>query len=221
MNSRNIVRLFLSTLAVGGFTAGIVGFAARWNEFAPMFTALDISEILSTFIWMFGVGLIFSVISQAGYFAYLTIHRFGLGIFKGPSLWNAVQLVLIVFVLFDLVYLRFITFGNGEGLGSYLGLAVFLLIIGSITAFIKGKQTNKQAFIPALFFMVVVTTVEWVPVLRVNNESWMLFMLFPLLACNAYQLLILNKLIAKSQQELENRKAKNKQTGVNRNEQIT
>ncbi|PLT35295.1 KinB-signaling pathway activation protein [Bacillus sp. V5-8f] len=221
MNSRNIVRLFLSTLAVGGITAGIVGFAARWDEFAHLFTSFDIGEIVSTFIWMFGVGLIFSVISQAGFFAYLTIHRFGLGIFHGPSLWNAVQLVVIVFVLFDLVYLRFISFGTGQGLGSYLALAIFLLVIGLITAFFKTKQTNKQAFIPALFFMVVVTTVEWVPVLRVNNESWMLFMLFPLLACNAYQLLILNKLISKSQQELESKKAKKKQTSLNRHKQMT
>lgn len=211
MNSRNIVRLFFTTLAIGGITAGIIGFIARWDHFAPMFTSFDFGEILSTFIWMFGVGLIFSVISQAGYFAYLTIHRFGLGIFKSVSLWNAVQLVLIVFVLFDLVYLRFISFGNGEGLGSYLALAVFLLIVGVLTAYFKVKQTNKQAFVPALFFMVVVTTLEWVPVLRVNNESWMYFMLFPLLACNAYQLLILNKLIERSRLELESKKARKEQ----------
>lgn len=211
MNSRNIVRLFLTTLAVGGITAGIVGFIVRWDQFAPMFTSFDIGEVISTFVWLFGVGLIFSVISQAGYFAYLTIHRFGLGVFKSASLWNAVQLVLIVFVLFDLVYLRFITFGEGEGLGSYLALAVFLLLVGLITAYFKVKQTNKQAFVPAVFFMVVVTTLEWVPVLRVNNESWMYFMLFPLLACNAYQLLILNKLIERSQLELESKKARKEQ----------
>lgn len=214
MNSRNIVRLFFTTLAVGGITAGIVGFIARWDQFAPMFRTFDIGEILSTFVWMFGVGLIFSVISQAGYFAYLTIHRFGLGIFKSAFLWNAIQLVLIGFVLFDLVYLRFITFGEGEGLGPYLALALFLLLVGSITAFFKVKQTNNQAFVPALFFMVVVTTVEWVPVLRVNNESWMYFMLFPLLACNAYQLLILNKLIKRSQLELESKKARKELNGA-------
>lgn len=206
MNSRNIVRLFMTTLLVGGVTAGIAGFVARWDQFSTLFTSYDLGEILSTFIWMFGVGLIFSVISQAGYFAYLTIHRFGLGIFKSVKLWSAVQITLILFVLFDLVYLRFVTFEDGEGIGSYVGVAVFLLVVGLVTAYFKVKQTNNQAFIPALFFMTVVTTLEWVPVLRVNHEDWMYFMLFPLLACNAYQLLILNKLIDRSRQELESKR---------------
>jgi KinB signaling pathway activation protein len=212
MNSRNIVRLFLTTLLVGGVTAGIVGFIARWDRFAPMFTSFNIGGILSAFIWMFGVGLIFSVISQAGYFAYLTVHRFGLGIFKSVSLWNAVQLLLIAFVLFDLVYLRFISFAHAEGIGSYLGLALLLFIVGLIVSYLKVKQTNKQAFVPALFFMTVVTTLEWVPVLRVNDKSWMYFMLLPLLACNAYQLLILHRLIEKSQKELESKQARKQQS---------
>ncbi|WP_409303805.1 KinB-signaling pathway activation protein [Peribacillus sp. SCS-155] len=206
MNSRNIVRLFLSTLLIGGLTAGIVGFIPRWSYFQPMFTSLQLGEIFSSFTWMVGVGLIFSLISQAGYFAYLTVHRFGLGIFNSVSLWNAVQVVFIIFVMFDLVYLRFITFSKGEGLVSYLGWAVLILLIGLITAYLKMKQTNKQAFVPALFFMTVVTILEWVPVLRSNNESWMYFMLFPLLACNAYQLLILNKLIANSRKELSEKR---------------
>jgi KinB signaling pathway activation protein len=207
MNSRNIVRLFFTTLIIGGFTAGLTGFLSRWSQFQPMFSSFEFGEIFASFTWMVGVGLIFSVISQAGYFAYLTVHRFALGIFSSVSLWNSIQAVLIAFVMFDLVYLRFITFSNGEGLGSYIGWALFILLTGVIVAYFKMKQTNKQAFIPALFFMAVVTILEWVPVLRANNESWMYFMLIPLLVCNAYQLLILNKLIAKSQQELADKRA--------------
>lgn len=195
MNSRNWVRLFLSTLLVGGITAGVVGFIVRWSEFQPFFIDFDLKEILSIFFWLIGVGLIFSIISQMGFFAYLTIHRFGLGIFKSTKLWNAVQIVLILFVLFDLVYFRFKSFAEaGESIVPYLGLAALITIVGLIVAFIKSKQTNKEAFIPALFFMIVVSTIEWVPVLRVNEESWLYLMLFPLLACNAYQLLILHKL---------------------------
>ncbi|WP_110926041.1 KinB-signaling pathway activation protein [Bacillus massiliglaciei] len=205
MNSRNIVRLFLSTLLVGGLTGGIVGFIVRWNEFEKYFSSFQIGSILSTFIWLFGVGLIFSVISQAGFFAYLTIHRFGLGIFKGPSLWNAVQVILLAFILFDLIYLRYISFGEGKGIGPYIGLAVFLLTAGLIVAYLKAKQTNMHAFIPAVFFMVAATTAEWVPVLQSNDEGWLYFMLFPLLACNAFQLLMLNPLIVKSQREREER----------------
>ncbi|AZV40900.1 KinB-signaling pathway activation protein [Peribacillus asahii] len=206
MNSRNVVRLFMTTLLVGGFTGALAGFIVRWDEFQSYFTSFQIVSIFSTFIWLFGVGLIFSVISQAGFFAYLTIHRFGLGIFKSVSLWNAVQVLLLLFVLGDFVYLRYTNFESGEGLAPYILLALFLLGAGLIVAYFKMKQTNKQAFIPALFFMVVATIIEWTPVLKGNDEAWLYFMLFPLLFCNAYQLLILNKLINLSQQELASKR---------------
>lgn len=208
MNSRNIVNLFISTLVIGGVAAGLAGFVFRWDQFQPLFSSFAIGEIIISFIWMIGVGLIFSVLSQAGFFAYLTVHRFGLGIFKSVSLWNSVQVVLIVFVLFDLVYLRYVNFaGKGDGLFPYIAVAIMLLVIGLITAYFKAKQTNKQAFIPALFFMTVITTLEWTPVLRADDVSWMYFMFIPLIVCNIYQLLILDKLIRKSQVELEARKA--------------
>ncbi|WP_433956660.1 KinB-signaling pathway activation protein [Cytobacillus horneckiae] len=192
MTSRVWVKFFLTTLLVGGITTGIVGFIVRWNEFDHLFANFEWLEILSVLFWLFGVGLIFSIISQMGFFAYLTVHRFGLGIFK--SLWNGVQIILILFVLFDLVYFRYKAFAEpGEGVIPYFGLVAVILIAGLLVAALKVKTTNKGAFIPALFFMVVVTTIEWVPVLRVNEESWIWLMVFPLLICNAYQLLILPK----------------------------
>ncbi|WP_282142413.1 KinB-signaling pathway activation protein [Cytobacillus oceanisediminis] len=203
MTSRNWVKLFISTLLVGGLTTGVVGFIVRWDEFAPIFTDFDFLEILSVFFWLIGVGLIFSIISQMGFFAYLTVHRFGLGIFKG--LWNPIQIVLILFALFDLVYFRYKAFaGGGDSMLPYIGVAAFLLIIALVVAAIKAKQTNQHAFIPAVFFMVVVTAIEWVPVLRVNEESWLYLMLFPLLVCNTYQLLILHKLNEDSQKQRSN-----------------
>lgn len=203
MTSRNWVHLFLTTLVVGAVTTAVVGFIVRWNEFQQLLSDFNILEFLSILVWLMGVGLIFSILSQMGFFAYLTVHRFGLGIFK--SLWNAVQILLIAFVLFDLVYLRYNAFAeSGESLMSYIGLAVIVLVTGLIVSFLKVKQTNKEAFIPALFFMIVVTVIEWVPVLRVNEHSWLYLMLFPLLACNAYQLLVLQKL---NQKSLEERKA--------------
>ncbi|UYZ22218.1 KinB-signaling pathway activation protein [Mesobacillus jeotgali] len=203
MTSRNWVHLFLTTLVVGAVTTAVVGFIVRWSEFQQLLSDFNILEFLSILVWLMGVGLIFSILSQMGFFAYLTVHRFGLGIFK--SLWNPVQVLLIAFVLFDLVYLRFTIFAeSGESIISYLGLAVIVLAAGLIVAFMKVKQTNKEAFIPALFFMVVVTVIEWVPVLRVNEHSWLYLMLFPLLVCNAYQLLVLHKL---NQRSLQERKA--------------
>ncbi|MDQ0272624.1 KinB-signaling pathway activation protein [Cytobacillus purgationiresistens] len=195
MTSRVWVKFFLTTLLVGGITTGIVGFIVRWDEFEHLFVNFEWLEILSVLFWLIGVGLIFSIISQMGFFAYLTIHRFGLGIFKSHKLWNGVQVILILFVLFDLVYFRYKGFADsGDSMLPYFGLAAVILIVGLIVAFMKVKTTNKVSFIPALFFMIVATTIEWVPVLRVNEESWIWLMVFPLLVCNAYQLLILPKL---------------------------
>jgi KinB signaling pathway activation protein len=198
VNSRNWVRLFLSTLLVGAVSTVIVAFIVRWDQHTELFTNGDVMELLSVVFWYIGVGLIFSIISQMGFFAYLTIHRFGLGIFK--SLWNAVQIVLILFVLFDLVYFRYIAFASvGDSLLPYLAFPIFLLMYGLLVAYVKSAQTNKHAFIPAVFFMVVVTTVEWFPALRENEPGWLLFMLFPMLACNSYQLLLLHRLNNNSQ----------------------
>lgn len=195
MNSRNWVRLFLTTLLVGGISTSIVGFALRWGEYQNFFISFDIIEILSILFWLIGVGFIFSIISQMGFFAYLTIHRFGLGIFKTASLWNAIQILLILFVVFDLIYFRYQLFAaEGESVLSYVVLALFVVIFSLAVAYIKMQQTNKKAFIPALFFMIVVTTVEWFPALRVNESDWLYLMLIPLLTCNAYQLLLLTKL---------------------------
>lgn len=193
MTSRKWVYLFLTTLIIGGVSNIFVGFAVMWDKYSTLFTNLDIVEILSVSIWLLGVGFIFSLISQAGFFAYLTVHRFGLGMFK--SLWNPVQVLLVAFILFDLVYFRYQSFANGdEGLVKYIIPAVLILIYGVAIAYWKMKETNKGAFIPAFFFMVAITILEWVPALRADDQAWLLLMIFPLLICNTWQLLLLHRL---------------------------
>lgn len=200
MNIRNWVKFYLSTLILGGIVTIITGFLVQWNKYKPVFAAFDIVEILLNAFWLVGVGFIFATLSHMGYFAYLTVHRFGLQLFR--SLWNPVQYVLIAFVLFDLVYFRYQFFANdNDSLLPYILLALLVLAVGSVVAFLKMKQANKQSFVPALFFMVVVTTIEWVPVLRINEEAWLYLMLFPLLFCNAFQLLKLPKYIERSNNE--------------------
>ncbi|MDA1563994.1 KinB signaling pathway activation protein KbaA [Bacillus tropicus] len=199
MNSRKWVRLFFTTLFLGGVSTVIIGFVLEWDKYAKFFQNFDGKEILAVSFWLMGVGFIFSVISQMGFFAYLTIHRFGLGMFRSSSLWNIVQLFFIAFVLFDFVYLRSVLIANGEvSLGNNIIVAGVLFMFGAIVAYIKSKETNKKAFVPALFFMVVVTILEWVPALRINDTDWLYLMVIPLLLCNAYQLLILHRLIGKT-----------------------
>ena len=196
MNSRKWVRLFFTTLFLGGISTVFIGFVLEWDKYAKFFQNFDRKEILAISFWLMGVGFIFSVISQMGFFAYLTIHRFGLGMFRSSSLWNTVQLFFIAFVLFDFVYLRSVLIANGEvSLGNNILVAGMLFVFGAIVAYIKSKETNKKAFVPALFFMVVVTILEWVPALRINDTDWLYLMVIPLLLCNSYQLLVLHRLI--------------------------
>ena len=200
MTSRNWVYLFFSTLIIGAVSTIFVGFAVEWNKYSVFFATFNIVEILSIAIWFIGVGFIFSLISQAGYFAYLTVHRFGLGMFK--SLWGPVQILLTAFVLFDYIYLRYTTFAKeGDSLIPYVIPAVLILIYGLIVAYYKVKQTNRTAFIPALFFISAVTIIEWVPALRANERDWLYLMIFPLLICNTWQLFILHKLNLKSKKK--------------------
>lgn len=198
VNSRKWVHLFFSTLFLGGISTILVGFILRWNQYARLFQSFDGKELLSVAFWLLGIGFIFSVISQMGFFAYLTVHRFGIGVFRSVSLWNTMQVFLVAFVLFDFVYLRstFIEEGNASTTHNIL-IAAVIFLVGAIVAYIKSKETNKQAFIPALFFMIVVTIIEWIPALRVNDRDWLYLMAVPLFICNAYQLLTLHRLIRK------------------------
>ena len=190
MKSRNWVRLFLSTLLVGAISTIFFGFAIKWSEYKELFLAADFVEILIVVFWFIGAGFIFSIISQMGFFAYLTVHRFGRGLFKGA--WSPAQVVLIAFVFFDLIYFRFKVFSTeGETISSYVWIPTLMLVFALIIAYFKSKQTNNKAFIPAVFFIFVVSVIEWMPAIRVNDTSWLYLMIYPLLICNAYQLLIL------------------------------
>ncbi|UZJ78850.1 KinB-signaling pathway activation protein [Fictibacillus sp. KU28468] len=190
MKSRNWVFLFITTLLLGIGCAIVAGLISQFPQSG------GVKEFFIYILGLVGFGALFSVFSQMGFFAYLTVHRFGLGIFKSQSLWNGVQIVLIIVVLFDLFYLRYTAFHKaGQSLASYSLIPIGVLIIGFAVAYLKQKQTNKGAFVPTLFFIIVVTTMEWVPVLKTNAPSAMWMAFAALGACNTYQILMLHRLI--------------------------
>ncbi|GER67215.1 KinB-signaling pathway activation protein [Weizmannia acidilactici] len=201
MTSRNWVRFFFAVLALGGVSSGILGFLIRWPELEPYVARMDLLSIVGAFFWFAGVGLIFSLVSQVGFFAYLTVHQLGLDIFRSRMVWQAIQLVAACYVLFDFVYFR-------ADFHQSLWFAAVVLAVSLAAAFAKAKQAKSaSAFIPALFFMVAATILEWVPALRVNNQSWLYLMFFPLLICNAFQLLVLPYFLKRSQKEREQKAA--------------
>ncbi|PRO67163.1 KinB-signaling pathway activation protein [Alkalicoccus urumqiensis] len=193
MNSRKVVFLFNSTLLIGttfGFLMGfIMDFQTHINDIANLRFGGILMIAITAGIW--------TVIAQMGFFAYLTIHRFGLGIFKSVSLWNKVQIVLIVFALFDLMFFRHLLFAaEGESMLGYIWMPALLLAYGWVVAVIKSRDTNYSAFVPTLFFMVVVTTIEWVPALSENDLTFIINAIVPLLVANTWQILVLHRLHA-------------------------
>ena len=195
MNSRKVVNLFLKTLAIGGLVGLVVSFFVNVNgSYTENLDPFNFFGLIGVMLFFIGHGLLYSAVSQTGFFAYLYVHRLGLSIFR--SFWPIVQIVLIAFVVFDLIYFPY---KNSEGDVSILWFilaAAALVIYGWIIAKIKAKETKKHAFIPALFFMVAITVVEWVPALRIGliGSDFSLIMIITLLACNTYQLLILHRL---------------------------
>ncbi|GAA0503802.1 KinB signaling pathway activation protein KbaA [Salinibacillus aidingensis] len=192
MTTQKWVHLFFKTLFLGAIAAIVTSFFVKTDSYTMFMDPINVWELFGALIWFMGIGFLFSVVSQTGFFAYLFLNRFGLNIFRG--FWRPVQMVLIAFVLFDLVYFPYQSAGDDANLGPYVLTALVLFLYGMAVAYFKAKETNQKAFLPAVFFMVVVTVIEWVPVLRTNQVDWMWLMIVPLLVCNTYQLMQLHRL---------------------------
>ena len=110
-------------MVIGGGVTGVAGIIVRWDFFQPYLAAGEIGEFLAAFFWMILLGFTMSVIAQAGFFAYLTLHQVGVNLFRTLTLWNWVQMLLIVVVIIDLIVFRFAP--GAESAGDwvfYIGL---------------------------------------------------------------------------------------------------
>ena len=192
MNSRKLVNFFFKTLLLGGLTGLITSFFVKADEYRMFLSPFNAFELLGLVVVLAGVGLVFTVVSQTGFFAYLFLNRLGLGLFR--SYWPFVQVLLIAFVAFDLVYFPDQATEGEVSIFWYILMSGAILIYGLIIAKIKANETNKSAFIPALFFMVVITTVEWIPGMRTEGYDYTIIMIIVLLVCNTYQLLALHRI---------------------------
>lgn len=182
-----MVNFFFKTFFIGGIVGFIASFFINSSEYAAVLNPFDAKELLGVSLFYLGYALVFTVIVQTGFFAYLFVHRYGEGFFR--SFWPTVQVLVILFALFDLIY-----FTSDElSLVFRISLAGSILVVGLIVAWMKKKQTNGTAFIPALFLMIVITALELSLVLRAADVSFILLMLVPALFANGYQLLTLQK----------------------------
>lgn len=190
MNSKKLVHMFFKTLVIGGLAGFITSFFVNWQEYYTYLSPFDGFNLLGVALFFLGYGLVFTVIAQTGFFAYLFIHRFGQGFFK--TFWPVVQVLLMLFVLFDMI---FFTSDDISALFKW-ALVIGIAMIAYIVATIKVKLTNKIAFIPALFVMIVISALELSLVLRAGDVKFIILMVVPVLVANAYQILILHKVTA-------------------------
>ncbi|TFB14668.1 KinB-signaling pathway activation protein [Filobacillus milosensis] len=193
MTVRKWLKFFFTCLIIGALTTVITSFFVQPDAYTPFLDPINLWELIGALFWFIGWGLVYSVISQMGFFAYLTLHQFGRGFFG--YFWKHAQILIILIVLFDLVYLRYTRADEPNSILSYIIIAAALTIYSYIIAKIKAKETHPRAFLPALFFMIVVTTLEWIPALNVGEAEWIGLMIVPLLACNTYQLLTLHRIV--------------------------
>lgn len=142
---------------------------------------------------LLGYGALVSVYAQLGFFAYLILNYTGIGVFPRKA-WRYIQLVLAVLALLELMFLR--TFVSGDrSVRSDLTLGLAILLTALIVSWFKMRSTNASAWVPTFFFMTAITIVEIIGVLRIGVDSATIFILVPLVACNAFQILMLHRVL--------------------------
>lgn len=192
MGSRNVVRLFFKTIGLGGLVGLITSFFVNPGIYTANFSPFNFMELFGLVLFYIGFGFLTAVVSQTGFYAYLFIHRFGISLFK--TFWPTVQVLLIAFVLFDLIYFPYKAYDGTVSVFWFIWMSLGLLGIGWLVAWKKAQETKRQAFIPALFLMIVITTIEWMPGLQSEGTDYAILMIVALLMCNAYQLFALHRM---------------------------
>lgn len=199
MTIRNWLRLFWTTLLVGSAAALAAGalLVALFDDFSLM----ELSRPgfnWQTIAFLVLSGSTISVISHIGFFSYLIVRDMFLGFLRSKRLWEVVQVILVAIAFEMLTYIRYSLYAaDKESRLGYTILPAVLLICSAAAAYWKSKLTHSSAFIPTLFFMYVATILEAVPAMKVNSISSTVYMLVPLMASNAWQILMLPRFLKK------------------------
>ncbi|WP_400164625.1 KinB-signaling pathway activation protein [Brevibacillus sp. TJ4] len=191
MTLRKYGWLFLTTLLLGGLGGILVGLVFDMDKM----TEGSVANFLMGMLMYMLYGMTISIVSQMGFFAYMTVNYFAKTIISSASLWKSIQIFLVLFVFFDMVYLRYTMLNEDNSVWFYFIEPIMLLIVAVATAYGKASVTNRSAWVPTLFFMFVVTALEWIPALKQVGVHATLSMLVPLLFCNVWQVMQLHRVL--------------------------
>lgn len=180
MNLRKFWKLFLSTALVGCLLGALSAVTELFH------VSLQTGIITGGFL---------SATTMMGFWAYLTLN-FTMRNFVSFRIWQIIQVLLIALVFYDLIYFRWLWTGKGEGsLTPFVLFAIWPLLIAFVAAFVKGKISGMKNFIPAVFFLYVMTGVEWFVALKSNAGLQTTLIGLILLGCNVYILFMYTRLL--------------------------
>src|SRR5699024_5186947 len=143
----------------GGLVGLVSSFFVKSIDYKQVLSSFVGMELFGLIIFLIGLVFVFSVVCNSGFFAFLFINRFGLSLFR--TFCITVQVLVIAFVVFYLIYFPYKGSDGDTHLFWFILMSLAILGYGWIVAKIKAKETHQRAFIPALFFMVVMTAIEW------------------------------------------------------------
>jgi KinB signaling pathway activation protein len=190
MTLKKLLYWFWTTLLVGSVSALVLGFTLEMATGKDLFGPIPKQLILS---------LTLGAVTELGFFSYLVFNWLAKGLFRNKRAYDFCMLALVVLVMGDLVYFNLSKY-NGESLWMHLLPPFLVLLAGMIVAGLKAKLTQKSAYVPTLFFMVVATVMEAVPSFNAKaGEIPLLLILHTvlvLLICNAWQILQLHRLVS-------------------------
>lgn len=192
MTLRKWFKLFWVTLLVGAVASVLTGIGLQVGSGEISFKGF--SDYVAYFVILFGYGMLASVYSQLGFFAYLILNYMGSGVFSKRG-WQYIQMVLTVLALLELLFFRSFVGGQSSKSSDFI-LGGAILIVAVIVTYFKARMTNASAWIPSLFFLIAVTIIEIVGGLKINVDNATALIVIPLLACNAFQILILHRVVA-------------------------
>ncbi len=190
VNIRKWVYLFMTTLGIGA-AASVIAWMILQAVNPPEETG-GAAGIGYNALNAVLAGTMFSILSQMGFFAYLTMNYIARSIIRRPQIWVLIQAAITALVL---TYVPVVLMGEEATILEQSILSISVLAVAALVAAMKVKLTNSRAFIPTIFFMAAVTMLEAIPAIRQTGFAAMFFMIVPLLACNAWQILILGKLV--------------------------
>jgi KinB signaling pathway activation protein len=194
MTLKKLFFWIVSTLLVGAILSIVLGYligAITGTNFGAF------TQILLT-------GLTFAAVAELGFFSYLVFNWLGKGFFRSQNLFVGVQIVLILILLANLIYLNTSKFA-GASLFAHLAIPLLIVVVSMGVAWWKSAKGVRQAFVPTLFFMIAGTTLEAIP--SINSKAgevplpFVIFTVLILLVCNGYQILQLSWLVTRSPKE--------------------